>query len=782
MKTLWTWLILVIPLCANALGVKNIEVFSALNQPLSAKIGLVSAGSLDIQDIKVRLASPKIFNEAEIARPYFLTRLKFEPRIDTDGNRFIQITSRDIVREPYLDFLLEVSWRGGSFIKEFAVLLDPVFIQQASTTPKTDNPKPTAGKPSPAKKQLYGPVRKSETLWVIAQKTRPSTSIPIKQMIMAIHQENPGAFVHGNINLLKQGTTLSIPDHQSITSLASGTVARLFSEQDQKWKDGPPKNIKPKTSMPQSMDVAPEIIQEKSSKLEINPDKSAQMSTTDADKMESKEPPLTKTTHIPDITSDDKAELQVIATPESQLTEVTKNESNKAYPKGEIEQLGKSIADTADDVTALESINQDLIRLRSALESKIALVQEELSKTNQAIAIVSGKLEVSDVAAEETIPAETKTPTDTTSPIPFEEDVIKSEATNNIQKADPNLETTAKPLEKPATNIATVIDKSEPEEASGINIATDLAKSERINRLETEIEALKAQSHTLKTQKYLIIILALACLVAFGLLIYTNRKDYPAAKKALQNPVFSQPEQINQLDSSVGPQKSERKQVNPNKHLEMPFDEPDTRPDEEISFAGHQSSLSNHDSVQSTLESQAATPDELPTPNTILFETSKTEVDQSIDSIITTVDVYLAYRRLTEAESILHNAIEKHPESSELKAKLLEIYAFKKDAKLFAQNLVKYEEELSVQAPNLWEEILIDGMQLIPDHPFIEAYTKKIQAGNQDTKDVAAGSYSLVDELVIVDVDMPDDDLFSIDQDDLDPFDIDLDLDKLKKS
>lgn len=774
MKTFWAWLILLLPLCANALGVRDIEAFSALNQPLNAKIGLVSTRGLDVRDIKVRLASPKVFNEAEIGRPYFLTRLKFEPKVAADGNIYIQISSKNIVREPYLDFMLEISWRGGSLIKEFAVLLDPVIIQRASPQPTSEAPKLATGETPPAKKQVYGPVKRAETLWVIAQKTRPSKSIPITQMIMAIHQENPDAFVRGNINLLKQGATLTIPDQRKIIGLTSGTATKLYSEQDQAWKGQQSTTIKPEPPQPQTADMEPEIIQEENPKREIEPNTDTPPATT-----------ATTATDATEITDDGPAQLQIVATPESQLNEIAQSQEDKTFPKGKIEQLRESIADKAEDVTALESINQDLIKLRSALKSKIALVREELDKTNQAIAIVSGKLEDGDVVTDAATSTEDKTDTgtDTVPTIPVEQDTPKSDPEQITVKSNPEI--AAEVTEEPATSVATVIDSPEPEPPSGINITTDRAESERINRLETEIESLKSQSQVFQMQKYLIIILALAFLVALALLIGTNRKNRPAEKKHPQTPILDRPKQFAPLagiEQEAKVQSGEIKQAHLNRHLEMPFDKSHTGSEEEISFAERPATLSNHDSVLSPVASVAPTLDESPTPNAILFESSHTEAGRDIDSIITTVDVYLAYRRLTEAESILHNAIEKHPDSAELKAKLLEIYAFKKDANQFAQYLEKYKEELSAQMPERWAEILVAGIQLMPDHPYMEAYTKEIQAGNPGTKDIEAGPAILVDELIVSDVDMPDDDLFSVDKDDSDPFDIDLDLDDLKKS
>jgi len=61
---------------------------------------------------------------------------------------------------------------------------------------------------SPAK---YGPVAKSDTLWSIATKTRPSTELNIYQTMEAILRLNPQAFLDGDINKVIDGSYLKLP-------------------------------------------------------------------------------------------------------------------------------------------------------------------------------------------------------------------------------------------------------------------------------------------------------------------------------------------------------------------------------------------------------------------------------------------------------------------------------------------------------------------------------------------------------------------------------------------
>src|SRR6218665_1088041 len=92
---------------ASALGLGNLSVKSALNQPLNAEIRLLDTADLDPSQIKVQLAAPEDFERAGVDRSYFLTNLKFIVDIDGRGTGTIRITTADPVVEPYLNFVVE---------------------------------------------------------------------------------------------------------------------------------------------------------------------------------------------------------------------------------------------------------------------------------------------------------------------------------------------------------------------------------------------------------------------------------------------------------------------------------------------------------------------------------------------------------------------------------------------------------------------------------------------------------------------------------------------------
>lgn len=117
--------LVIMPLAANALGFGNIKLNSALDEPMDANIELLSPTPDDIENLKVNLASSATFMRAGVDRPILLEKLKFAVKQQNDGTYFIHITSRERVREPFLDFLLEMEWQNGRMVREYTVLLDP---------------------------------------------------------------------------------------------------------------------------------------------------------------------------------------------------------------------------------------------------------------------------------------------------------------------------------------------------------------------------------------------------------------------------------------------------------------------------------------------------------------------------------------------------------------------------------------------------------------------------------------------------------------------------------
>ncbi len=233
------------PAGVNALGVGEIKLHSALNQKFLAEIPLLVSSGEDVSQIKVRLASPAAFSKAGLERPYYLANLRFKPVRKADGSVVIQVTSPNVIREPFLDFLLEVNWPQGRMLREFTVLLDPpvsfadevavVHSVPAVTPGPLQHSRSVATVETASPGVAYGPVKRNESLWKIAERLKRDASVTTEQMVMALYRENPEAFLDGNVNNLKQGVTLKIPSPQAVSRLSSSQARRELREQYRSW-------------------------------------------------------------------------------------------------------------------------------------------------------------------------------------------------------------------------------------------------------------------------------------------------------------------------------------------------------------------------------------------------------------------------------------------------------------------------------------------------------------------------------------------------------------------
>ena len=118
-------ILICLPLTANAVGFGSLKLNSSLNEPLNAEIELMSVTSADISSMSVKLASSDAFLRAGMDRSAILGEMKFAIQQHDNGAYYIVITSKSPVREPFLNFLLEMNWQNGRMLREYTMLLDP---------------------------------------------------------------------------------------------------------------------------------------------------------------------------------------------------------------------------------------------------------------------------------------------------------------------------------------------------------------------------------------------------------------------------------------------------------------------------------------------------------------------------------------------------------------------------------------------------------------------------------------------------------------------------------
>ncbi|VAX10612.1 hypothetical protein MNBD_GAMMA26-2359, partial [hydrothermal vent metagenome] len=229
-KFFWLMVLLLIqPISGHALSLGPIQLYSGLNEPLNATIPLKGIQADQFYSLKVLLASEERFTQAGLDRPYLLKQLRFSTENLSKTEHQIRITTNNTLREPILNFLLEVISGNKRLIKEYILLLDTPEHQTtaALATPPPSAKTNTASRPPTASAaHTYGPVKYSDTLSEIAIHVRPAPHLNIYQIMVALLRTNPHAFLHGNINNLKKDVVLKIPDIDAISKISKRQARR----------------------------------------------------------------------------------------------------------------------------------------------------------------------------------------------------------------------------------------------------------------------------------------------------------------------------------------------------------------------------------------------------------------------------------------------------------------------------------------------------------------------------------------------------------------------------
>lgn len=247
------------------LGMGDIDSASSLNERFNARIPLRSVEDVDSNNIKVALASPEAFERAGLQRSAYLARLDFAVKQAEDGSFYVQVTSDEPIKEPFLNFLVRVRWPQGQLMREYTVLLDPPTYtdepqrQLAGDSDRATEPagsgsiggeaadsRPAgsaSGRPSGGSTSAsgstpgdYGPVTSNETLYRIANQVRPE-GVTTNQAMIAMLRANPQAFIDDNINRLREGAQLDVPSRERMREISAGEAQREVEQQIAAWRE-----------------------------------------------------------------------------------------------------------------------------------------------------------------------------------------------------------------------------------------------------------------------------------------------------------------------------------------------------------------------------------------------------------------------------------------------------------------------------------------------------------------------------------------------------------------
>ena len=654
-----------------ALGLGEIESTSHLNQPFRAKIKLLSTSAADAKRLKVRIASPEVFSRVGIERPKYLDSISFTPSIE-NGKPVIIVNSNQPINQPFLNFLLEVSWPNGQLLKEYTVLLDPPVLVQPGTAvanntvgvraePKrqqqvapTRRPQQVTRQTKPVSKKTVAPSRaiasakraskrrgtkrtnkyrvvRGDSLYKVAKKLG-HRGVRTEQMMMAIYRANPTAFRKRNVNNLKAGALLRRPSKREALRLSYAQAKKNIYHQSREWRKYRSKLAK--KTVPQS---------------QVR--KSSQQGSVQ-----------------PSVAKNTQARIEVVGSSSSAVD--TKNLS--ATGSAKISQLERQLVQANESLAAKANANTELKSRVSELESLLRKKNRLITLKNEQLAELQAKLGVPVSGA--TTDAQ-------------EGSDIRQQV-KNAENQDGNIVRSGEPIETGNEQLAVVDGSTEIPSVFDENQSTPDTTVDQAGTDNTSLNPAEVvdNSSTGDNQGGILDLLSSPLVMGlgggsllallFGWLLMRRRGksgDY---------------EEYSSID----------------------FDDPEFAPGSvSTKDVAEKSGKVNSDDAFAGLEGDF---DDLDFGDAVNADSSKKDdashLNDQSDDILQEADVYIVYGLHDQAEVELKKALEKQPNNLQYHAKLLENYKASSDLEAFneqAEIFSKLPDDAGANKDDLWKTI-----------------------------------------------------------------------------
>ncbi len=681
------------PVTVFAMGLGEIRLDSALNQKLDARIELVSPTLNELDTLEVRLADPAAYERYGLERSAVLQTLRFE--VVREGDQaYVHVTSTDLVREPFLTFLVEADWAQGRLLREYTVLLDPPVFAQApaaeqapvqapaataepSVTPYEPPAQTTTVEqgtvlamqsampseapqtaPYTAPEGTYGRIQRGETLSEIALAVKPA-DVSLNQMMIALYRENPEAFM-GNINLLKQGSILRIPDAATISAITRVGANAEVKAQIASWRGD-------RSGMASSATTA-----EENSRLELV---------------------------APGAGSADEAALGGAGEGEGGQARFEALQQELAMAR---QQLESSQTDNQALQTQIASLEQEIEEVRHLLSVKdnqlLALQQQ-----SQAAGLDASLPETGEMAVEETPPADDAVTTEAAAADTAVETGEALAETAPDQTADQTAAETVEPAAddtvQPATETATT--PAAAEETTTPQVVT-LPRRQKESLLDT-VMGYARDPIVLGGLGGVLVLLILAS-------ILRRRKSGKTEAAVQSGSDWVASDEVEDDDATIVAEDADEPTIAAQEDdMEEAFAEPahektmiSESPMEQTMAGGHEDTLVGGE----------------PPP-----------MDQN--DPMSEADFHMAYGLYDQAAGQIKKAIQNEPGRNDLKQKLVEIYFTAGNQSEFLEAARSLHEAAGAASPE-WGSAVIMGRQLAPDDPLFQDAGTATSSGEVD--------------------------------------------------
>lgn len=677
-------LIAACPLTSQAAGLGKITVFSALGQPLRAEAEIFATRE-ELAGMRAQLASQETHKQAGVDYSSTLGSISFSIGKRANGQPVIRMSSDRPVNDPFVDLMLELNWPSGRLVREYTFLLDPPEYA-AKHTPAPAISKPTApvrsavdsrppraetvrqrpSRPAPRQAAEGGTyeVRPGETLGRIANETRPE-GVSLDQMLVAIFRANPDAFDRGNMNRLKAGRILTIPDKSAAEAIRRDEARRAVTAQSADW-GGYRRKLASEAAATPVAEATPR--QQSAGKISARVEDKAGPAVEPKDqlKVSKTEVPGAKTT-----TAGKRTDEDLIA------KEKALREANERLAA-----LEKNVAEL-----------QKLVELKS--RTLADLEKQSGGKPANAVPTAKPGEEARPATTPPAVPATTPTPPPVAATAPTPPAAQPPAAAVPSKAVEPPPATppvVAKPSEKP---VDAATESKPPESPAKVDDRAQPVKADEVKPAEAAkpvlppvpaeppkpVEKPRPKAGVVPPEEPGLLdgLLSGTPLLIGGGVLAALGGAYWLARRRRANQDDSAYDAINTLTPSIA-------------------DGPGTN--SAFRSAGGQSVDTSH-SLMSQADFSQAGPGSIDTD----------EVDP-----VSEADVYMAYGRDAQAEEILLEAKQKDPTRHAIHLKLLEIYLGRKDAKPFDLTINELFNATAGAGPD-WEKAAALGRQMDPKNP-----------------------------------------------------------------
>lgn len=247
---------------AWALALGRVSVQSLLGEPLRAEIDVPSLSPEEASSLQIGVAPPERFRAAGMEFNPLLGDVTFELIQRPDGRRAIRLRSTRTVNEPFLDIVVQANWANGQLLRGYTLLFDPPNLRQAPAplvpavpaapreapaapgaarvTPPSGPAQPAAAPVTPAAattaRQQQVNVARGDTAGRIAAVHKPA-QVSLEQMLVGLLRANPHAFMGQNVNRLKAGVVLDLPDNDTLAAIPAAEARQLIAAQSRDFND-----------------------------------------------------------------------------------------------------------------------------------------------------------------------------------------------------------------------------------------------------------------------------------------------------------------------------------------------------------------------------------------------------------------------------------------------------------------------------------------------------------------------------------------------------------------